>query len=1135
MNPASRLLTALVLLMASGHALLYGQLMTGTVVGGVTDQSGRAVSDASITLTNMGTGAKSFAKTDNSGTYSALNLQPGSYQVAAEQVGFRTFEVTGVLVAAQQTVRQDIQLQVGEVQQTVQVTAGAPLLQTDSASIGSSIELKQIANLPQSMQTIDGLQVLTPGAQIVAKEQPQTAGARWGGGSYFTLNGVSEFDPVVGRGATSVIGLENQPPLSSLQEFKVVSVNANAEYRVTNTIVLVTKAGTNQFHGEAYEYVQNTALNANDYLLNAAGKPRSALHWNQFGANLGGPIWHDKAFFFFNYSGFIRHTSSVNQSIFPSVAMRQGDFSALCPTYDANGVCTSSQGTQLYNPYTGQPFPNNRIPTSLITSQAQTLLKYLPIPTNSASAALPNGSPNYTGVVPLVYDRNAIDFRLDYHASNSDSLYGVYSSSTSPVANTYLGYPAAYGNGVNFADQTHNYSATETHVFSSRTLNEFRLGYFAINSLRYGQNGSFEPQSLFPQLPASRNHGLPTITMPGYSSISDYGSLAANVNSVTWGLTDSLTQVLGPHTIKVGVDISHYRSYGASGLGPLGSFGFTGAWTGGKGWPGTPTSPGNTFADFLLGTASSSTTGTLSVLPPKGDWDHQFYAQDTWQATRQLTIYLGLRYMYQAPWTVRGNLRSTFDPQNNKLVLPQESSAPTLPLGGSPALFAAYPFETTQSIGLPLQYVKADKNNWGPRLGFAYRLNNSTVVRGGYGVFYDLLNCSVTGCFETNNPPFGGSALTYTSQLSGTPATPFLPDITFSNPFPANGSTSKPSASPSLNVVSQDIRNPKVQQWNLTLEHQFGANLMARSTYMGSVSSDLWWYNSDHNVPAVQVPNTPVQAQRPYQPWSKINTTSNGGIQNLQELQLELILRPSHGLSLQAEYQFARSLDNVFGASVSGLIGQQQWRRPELDYGNSDGIRRHFLVFNYIYQLPFGKGRTWLNQLPAFGEEILGGWQVSGITTYGTGAPFSVDFSVPSSTIGWLGGRADVVPNMPLYAKQQSGSHDVIHGVQWFNPSAFTAPTPWTWGNSARNLLFGPGYQNWDMSLMKSFAIPKLENHRLEFHADFFNAFNHFNLGQPSTTVGSTQYGGSPVTTTGRVYRGQGSNRVVQLGMRYQF
>lgn len=1138
MKHIGKLLTTVLTLIALSEGLLYGQLITGSMVGAVTDQSGAVVPEVSITVTNVGTGVESSAKTDNSGTYSALNLQPGNYRVTAEKPGFGIFRITGIQVAAQQTVRQDVQLNVGALQQTVEVAGAAPLLQTDSATIGSSTNLKQIANLPQEMQSIDGLQALTPGAQVRAVEQPQTSGARYGGGSYFTLNGTSEYDAANGRGATSILGLEDEPPISSLQEFKVESVNANAEYRVSNTIILVTKAGTNQFHGQAYEYVQNTAFNANDFLLNAAGEPRPALHWNQFGANLGGPIWRNKAFFFFNYSGFRRRTSSVNQSVFPTTAMRQGDFSALCPTYGPDGVCTSSQGTQLYNPFTGQPFANNSIPTSLITSQAQTLVKYLPTPTDSTSAGLPNGSPNYTASVPQAYDRNSIDFRLDYHLSNSDSLYGVYSSSTSPVANSYQGYPAVYGNGANFADLTHNYSATETHVFSSRTINEFRLGYFDMDSLRYGQNGNFDPRSLFPQLPTSTNHGLPTMNMQGYRSIHDYGSLAVNANSVTWGLTDSLTQVLGQHTIKAGVDISHYRSYGLSGVGPLGAFSFSGVWTGGQGFPGTPTSPGNAFADFLLGTASSSTTGTVSVNPPKGDWDTQFYVQDTWQAAPKLTVYFGVRYMYQQPWTVRGNLRSTFDPQNNKLVLPQNSATPTLPVGGSPALFAAYQFETTQAIGLPLQYVNGDKNNWGPRLGFAYRLSgsstNSTVVRGGYGVFYDLLPCNVTGCFETNNPPFGGSSLTYTSKLPGAPSTPFLPDITFANPFPTDNNSTTPSANPSIKVVDRNLRNTLVQQWNLTLEHQFGANLMARTSYVASATSDIWWYNSDHNLPAVQVPNTSTQAQRTYQPWSSIDYTTSGGKQNLQELQLELIMRPSHGFSIQAEYQFVHSLDDVFVNDTSSTIGQQQWRYPQLDYGNSDHIQRQVLVVNYIYELPFGKNRTWLANMPRAGEAIVGGWQVSGITTYGGGQPLSVDFDVPSSTVGWLGGRADRVPSQPLYARR-SGSHDVVNGVQWFNPAAFTSPAPWTWGNSGRNLLFGPGYVDWDMSLLKSFAMPKLEGHRLEVRADFFNAFNHFNLDVPDTTVGSPQFGGSPITTTGKIYDGAGSSRVIQLGARYQF
>lgn len=1140
MNNISRraLCAALSLILCAG--LASAQVISGSIVGTVSDPSGAAIPEAEINVRNTGTEAEITVKADSSGTYVVSNLQPGTYELLVSGGGFENLRVTGIGLLASQTVRQDVTLKIGAVGQSVQVQATPNLIHTDSSSIGGSLNSRQVSNLPLSMQSIDSLEGLVPGAQTQVKEQPLTGGARYWGGSYFTLNGVSEYDAGVGRGATSALGLENQPPPSSLQEFKVESVNANAEFRAIGTVMLVTKAGSNRFHGEAYEYLQNTALNANTLLLNAAGQPRSILRWNQFGANLGGPVWRDRVFFFANYSGFRRQQDRTAQFTFPSMAMRQGDFSALCSHY-ANSVCADPSGTQLYNPFTGSPFPNNRIPSNLIAPQAQALLKYLPTPTDAASAALPYAKPNYVGNVPLSYDRNSLDTRIDYRISNSDTIWGVVSRNTSPKTNTYLGYPAAYGNGANFADNTVNYSLSETHIFNAGMINELRLGYFDMNSIRSGQNSDFNPRTLFPQLTESPNRGLPTMNIAGYTGMfSDYGYLAANSHVPTQNLTDSLTYVRGRHTIKAGIDISRYRVYGASPNAPLGTFGFSGAWTGNSGWPGQPRSQGNAFADFLLGTADSSVTGQPGIEVVMTARNSEFYVQDTWQASPKLTLYYGVRYMYQTPWNFRDNTRSTLDLENNKLVLPQDSATPGFPgYGASLPLFQAYPFETTQSLGWSKNYAEPDKNNWAPRFGFAYRLHSgaasATVIRGGYGVFYNINPAAIGPRSEASNPPWttqfaaGAASQSYVSQLPGKPGTPYLPDLTFQNPFPASSSQSNVSPNPTIYMTQRDFKNAVTQQWNLTLEHQFATNWMVRASYVGSQAHHVLWYNSDINVPAQQVPNTPIQAQRPWQPWSSILSTRSGAKQNFEQLQLEITKQFTSGFLMQAQYQWTRSLDN---APVSG--GPQNWLYPDLDYGNSDFIRRQLLVVNYIYELPFGHGKRWAANTNNLINGVIGGWQISGITTYGAGLPFSVNFSVPGNYIGWWGGRADLVPGQPLYAGQNKDSHDAIGGVQWFNPAAFSAPKPWTWGNSARNLLFGPGYSNWDLSLSKEFSIPRLAEHSLQLRADFFDVANHFNLGNPSSTVAATQYGGAPIASTGKIYGGSG-NRVVQLALRYQF
>jgi hypothetical protein len=498
-----------------------------------------------------------------------------------------------------------------------------------------------------------------------------------------------------------------------------------------------------------------------------------------------------------------------------------------------------------------------------------------------------------------------------------------------------------------------------------------------------------------------------------------------------------------------------------------------------------------------------------------------------------------VRYMYQTPWNWQGDYSTYWDPSTNKLALPQDSATVTLPpLGASAAMLAAYPFTTTQALGIPKKYMVGDKNNWGPRVGIAYRpfSDNKTVLRAGYGVYYNFNPAFAGSRDDVLNPPWLGGlggfpGAAYSTALPGKPATQFLPDITFSNPFPASLSSSGGvSAHPGLYAMQRDFKNAAVQQWNATVEHQFTDNWAARATYAGSQTHHLQWFFGDINVPATQTPNVPIQNQRPYQPWGAILATRSGASQNMNQLQLEATKRFSGGFMFQAEYQWTRSLDNV-----DPVYGPMNPTYPGLDYGNSSNIRRHVLVFNYVYELPFGHGKPILSGISKWADGVIGGWQVSGITTYETGIPFSVGFALPSNYVGWwsptgVTNRADVVAGANLY--NQGSGHDIINGVPWFNTSAYAPPQPWTYGNSARNMLFGPGFWNWDISMAKNFKVR--ERLGLQLRGDFLDAFNHFNLGGPNSTIADTRDGGPANVQSGRIYGGSGS-RVVQVGARFTF
>jgi hypothetical protein len=559
---------------------------------------------------------------------------------------------------------------------------------------------------------------------------------------------------------------------------------------------------------------------------------------------------------------------------------------------------------------------------------------------------------------------------------------------------------------------------------------------------------------------------------------------------------------------------------------PLGGFTFNGQWTGNKGWPGQPSSQGNSFADFLLGVpATTNFAGPLTDYQLSSrDWE--FYAQDTFQVIPKLTLNYGLRYVYQTPWQVRDDRVTYLDLKNNKLAIPQDSNTLTAPALAIPSLLSAYPFETTQQADWPKSYSIPDANNFAPRFGFAYRpfARSKTVIRGGWGVYYDFLRSNASAYVNIFNPPWRTGS-TWSSALPGKPAAPFQPDLTFQNPFPSSAQSGPPS-NPLLYMIERNNVNPVTQQWNLTLEQQLADNWMVRASYVGAQTHHALYTREDINRPNVQRPNAPLQAQRPYQPWGEIDDTKTSGKANFNQLQLELKKRLSSGFLVEAQYSFTRSRDNV---PTTG--GAQNPHNENADYGNTDSVPRQVLAINYLYDLPFGRARRFRIS-NKFLNAVAGGWAVSGITIYRTGAPLSVAFMVPSGFIGWWGGRADAVAGGSIYSGQQSGSHDVIRGVQWFNPAAFAPPQPWQWGNSERNSVYGPGFWNWDIGLQKFFAIA--ERRRVQLRADFLDAFNHFNLGNPSATIADTRDGGLPNANSGRIFGGSG-NRVIQLGLKYVF
>ncbi len=1080
----------------------------------------------------------------------------------AVKEGFKTFQATGIRLLSYQTARQDVVLQVGAIVQTVEVSGHAQLVQTDSPTVGGTLATRELSDLPFVTTSTDGLMNLVPGMSqgiTNGNSNPDIGGAAYVGMSNWTVNGISTNNPGSGGGGnvtyigtSEMIAQANLPAIGTLQEFKVDSSVVGADSRSQTAITMVTKQGTNKFHGQAYEYNENKSTSANSFDLNKYNEVENPFNRNQFGANVGGPILHDKLFFFVNYDG-IREIHPTPVSVnFPTLPMRQGNFANLCTTY-SQGLCTDPNGQQLYNPQTGQPFLNDQIPQAMITSQAQTLSAYMPAPnvlTTPTGCTSLQGSPfactaDWDGALPLRFGTNNAQMRLDGQIGSKDSV--VVFATMSKGAPWFYGYAccANYGSWSDHGYNWYNFSGTETHAFGPGTINEFRLGAVIAASRSFGQNLGFEPWSVFPQMPSSPDRGLPTINLTGYGgtntggAISDVGKAHGLQNTIDW--VDNFTVVRGRHTIKSGFEESGYKENDYCFFvcnAPLGSFTFSGQWTGNRGWN-LPSgaygqSPGNAYADFLLGDADASTYSKgVSQNFYDREWDG--YVQDTFKASPRLTLNYGVRFMYQRPWNFRDYNATFWDPASNTLIIQESSSTVTIPPGADPGAFTAYPFETTGKLGAPLNYLNGSKHNWAPRIGFAYRpsSNNKTVIRGGWGWYY-AFNAAWYGPLQSQvNTPWGGTT-NFSTQLPGSPTSPYLPDLTFSNPYPSNLVQGEP-ANPSISVMDRNQQSPISQQWNLTLEQQVGDHWSLRATYLGDQGHHLMSTYNNINRPNVQQPNVPVQQQLPYQPFSSITWTNFPGTSNFDQLQFEAQKLFSGGLMFRAEYDWSRNLTNI---NVDGEAGGSPPQNPwdlRAEYSNEQFQYRNKFLIYYIYELPVGRGRKWLKNTNGIVDGVLGGWRVSGVTTYHSGDALTPTFENPGTEIGWEASRPDRVSG-PLYAGRASG-HDTFDGVQWFSPAAFAPPQPWTYGNASPYSIFGPGFGDWDVSVMKQFRLPKGEANRLEFKVDFFNLPNHYNLGDPNTGNADTRDGGVPDATTGKIFGGAGGYqpRLIQVGLRLMF
>ncbi len=1080
-------LSSVLLFAASISSQLSAQSITGTIVGTVTDISGGTVSAATVTLTNEDTNLEYRAAVAATGEYVASNLPPGTYTVKTELAGFKPSIIRNVRLLAARTVRADVVLEPGAVAQAIEVSASAPVITSENATIGNVLESQTIRTLPLNGRTLDRLIRISAGVTTDSAANPRVAGSAYWGGIQFSVDGVTYNDMGNGGGAYSYRnGLATLPSVDSISEFKMDSNNQKAEYEGSVSATVVTKSGTNDLHGSVLWFNRNKEYAAKNFF--ATGLPNPPFNRNEFGYSVGGPIVKNKTFFFHSYEGLRERTARTNTLSVATQAMRSGNFAGL---------------PVIIDPLSGLPFEGNQIPASRIDSRSKALIDKVPLPNRAASG--PAGTlNNYTVNLPNISDVNRWGVRVDHRFSEKDSIWVNLNYSRGNPYFVAQGYPEGYGSWENGGYSTQSANITHSHSFSPNTLNEFRFGYLRHASVRQGMNRDFDPLSLFPDLYPASYGGLPNININGHVAIGDYGG-SDLTPQLTPQFINNLTHIRGRHTIKTGFDIANNRAASfpaTAGMGSglannagLGRFDFNGRFTNNN--PTGAAQPAHGFADFLLGYPNVTYRSTTSPVGLFYSTRYSAFVQDDWQVTPRLTLNFGVRFMVQTVWKERDRTQAQFDFASNQLVVPGDR----FPSQALPRLIEAYPITTTAAAGLSENILETDKNNWAPRVGFAFRPfgGNKTVIRGGAGVYYNTLPVYI-GFRQLgfNNPPFLLGE-TFESDPGRTPS------LTLARPFPGSGAL---SPNPSATAVERDIRNSESYQWNFTLERELKSNLGVRASYVGNKSTHLPWYNYPVNEPR-QAPGA-IQPRRPYQPWAGILLLAGGGDSNLHQLQLEAIQRYSNGLTFQAEYSWTRSLDDV---PVVG--GPQDPYNARADRGNSDQIRRHIFTVAYSYELPFGPNKPFLKSTGPL-KYLVGGWQIGGITYLRTGPPFSVSFT--ASQPGWLSSRADQVGDPRLSRSERSIN-------KWFDASAFAVPAPFTFGNSSRNMLFAPGDIVFDVSLLKDFSIR--ERASVQFRAEFFNMPNHANFGGPGANI-------SVPSTVGRIF-GAGDPRQIQFGLKVLF
>jgi len=1165
--------------------LLFGQRDLSTIVGTVTDPSGGVVANAKVTITEVGTGQVYSLITNESGEFVRPALKPSTYVVKVSAPGFRTAEQKDILLKAGERTGVDIALTVGDVGQTVEVNATAPLLQTESTQVGANINTKTLTDVPLGGQRnfaylarlSPGVLPAEPGARDAANGGFSAGGVRGNGQNNFLLNGVDN--------NVNTIDFLNQtsyavgPSVEAISEMSVQTNGFNAEYgRAAGAVINVNlKSGSNTLHGSLFEILQNKDLNANSWTNNQANKPRGPYVQNQFGATAGGPIVKNKLFIFGDYQGTRIASSGGIQGLgfsnatatIPTAAMKKGDFSSILGasftgTDNAGNAVNFLKG-QIFdplttvgpasNPISRTAFPNNQIPVSRFDPAFAKLIQQFPDPNQAViTGSQPTGDYFYNTAGGQNTDQG--DGRVDYRLSDKDSLFGSISWGNTSKRSV-APFPGALDNsgfnGTGELDLSRNGQVSYTRVWNARIVSETRLSFTRLVTSRVGANPNTDLFTQFgiggynPTTAYAANGGLPSFGAGGYTGFggAQWGP-TLEYNNV-WDFVQNLAINRGSHAIKVGFEARQVRFPFFQVPAPHGIVNYSANQTAFPSsqksslGPTVGASTGDSIASALLGQIDNAQISTTNFISSQ-KVAYAGYIQDDWKVSRKLTVNIGLRYELWSPIGEGFGRQANFDLQTMTLYIPKgKQQDAALP----PNFAAAFPNVSVSRGSVSNYLVPWDKFDFGPRIGLAYQLNSKTVLRAGYGIFYG-------GEENQGGSPNRGEGIPFneTVQFNRTPGivSSFIgvsdPLCTNCNYMPGALTGGYPASPFTLNAqiqfrgVQPDFRNPLVHKWNFMVQRELPWDMALEVGYEGNHQAHQVILGNTDLYPNLGTTNTSISADSLryinaacstcQSVGSGLSITVSNGFGNYAAGSMKLEKRFSHGLQFLTAYTWSHALANS-GTPLSGSsnIGYQNPLDWGSGYSSASWDIRHSFTSGFNLDIPFGRGRQYGNAMNKGLDLVAGNWHMNGILTLRTG----VAYGIAGTSCQGVWGRCQPDIATGFTADQAPSGGRTPN--QWFDINAYKVAAPLTGGNLGLQAATGPPTKTLDFSVFKDFAIT--ERFKFQFRSEAFNLFNTPIFNTPDASLGDAKsLGGNG--NFGRILSSiAGTERRLQFSLRLQF